>query len=328
MVYVSHFHDNVNSTFDDRNTRKGINIAYTILGICSMAVPIYTIAVICRASHYSETTPHILMASILMVLTVLSAACASALLVSTNDDSLSGMLAQRWNPISYLAAYFLTALAYFSSALICFSFLADGNADNTAKPVLSTLCLMFLSLILVFPDRVEKTATEMGMTPTGYYYGSNRQGPGFTPAATPMGDASAHPVGQPHGAAPGTTMYYTPDVLGWFGPDLMWTVHKLFIALGSIIALIQMGTYLNKYEGSLHHLTPIAVILCMIMAGLTLLYYFVMSTVARFNPTVESVEYPRAIRLRFVCEMVFLHCLISGMVIISLAQSDTFEKLN
>eukprot|EP00906_Rhabdomonas_costata_P037104 RCo052156 len=92
------------------------------------------------------------------------------MLAITNEDSISGMVAQRYNKVSYLTILLIAGLSFFTSAYIAGNGIArdylQGYASgNDWLVILGSLSPLFSSMNLIFPLVVNKTARELFMIP-------------------------------------------------------------------------------------------------------------------------------------------------------------------
>jgi len=92
------------------------------------------------------------------------------LLELTNEDSISGMVAQRYNKLSYFTILIIVATAAFTSSFI----LSNGIAQKQRYPetkewtiVLASLSPLLSTLILIFPLLISKDIMDLGFAPIG-----------------------------------------------------------------------------------------------------------------------------------------------------------------
>jgi hypothetical protein len=95
-----------------------------------------------------------------------------ALIAVTNTDSISGMVAQRYNVISYLTIVVIVAISFFSSCFVVAGGIArelqNYDVDRTMV-LLGAISPLLTCMILVAPIVVSKTAEELKMTPDTDY---------------------------------------------------------------------------------------------------------------------------------------------------------------
>lgn len=105
---------------------------------------------------------------IYVILFVALIVTGKSLIDNTNEDSISGMVAQRFNIHSYFTILIIMAISYFTSAFIAANGIASdltGNDVTEWAYILSTLSPIVTSSILVAPLVVKKTSRELGFTP-------------------------------------------------------------------------------------------------------------------------------------------------------------------
>jgi hypothetical protein len=114
----------------------------------------------------STLEQYILILYIIFIFTLIL--CGVLLLECTNEDSISGMVAQRWNRTSYVTILIITGLSFFTCCFIIAGGIArtrlhKSNTEWTI--VLASISPILAFLILVFPIGVSKTAADLGMIP-------------------------------------------------------------------------------------------------------------------------------------------------------------------
>jgi len=95
------------------------------------------------------------------------------LLKFTNEDSISGMVAQRFNKISYLTILLIGCVSFFTSCFILCGAITREKLNKTNDYVTvacATFSPIITFLILIFPIVVYKTEKELGMKPNSDDY--------------------------------------------------------------------------------------------------------------------------------------------------------------
>ncbi len=106
--------------------------------------------------------------SILLLFIVLLIGLGTALMHTTNESSISGMVAQRYHKPSYFTILLITGVSFFTSCFILAGAIAReraGNANAAWAVVLGSLSPIVSSLMLLAPIQVTKTAGELRMIP-------------------------------------------------------------------------------------------------------------------------------------------------------------------
>jgi len=94
--------------------------------------------------------------------------CGTLLLEWTTEDSLSGMVAQRYNFVSYITILLLTGVAFYTSCFIlCGSITSQkqGENPNVAIVILATMSPIVSFCILISPLVVKNNAVGLGFVP-------------------------------------------------------------------------------------------------------------------------------------------------------------------
>jgi len=111
------------------------------------------------------------MLALYLLFVLLLMVCGLALFELTNEPSISGMVAQRFNPVGYMCILTITGISFFTSCFILSSAIASTLVNHydgyMAADILAALSPIISCLILVFPLVVTKTPAELGMTPRG-----------------------------------------------------------------------------------------------------------------------------------------------------------------
>ncbi len=267
-------------------------IVFTAL---SMSVPMLAVSVMIYKSRHHP--PQLLMFSIFLVIMICGGVAVIGLLAATTLSTLSGMLAQRWNPLSYLANYFITALCYYASAIICFSYVSDdlqhtGEADDRWQLYLATLSLIICSFIMIYPDMTEKTEDELGMIPKAFHIQEQRQS--------------------------NDEIVYTAVLYPCVSKSMMFPIHIALIVIGSIMSELVMISQLMKMTPTITPILNIASLLSCIIVSCFAVISFVTMGLACNRQETNRIQN----RLRFSFELLLLFCMITGLVIAVIADSS------
>lgn len=328
------------------------SVIYIIIACLSMFFPFWSLGLmLSKLDSYAESV----MLVILLIITAFTAVFVLLLHVSTTASFLGQMLAQRWNPLSYVAGLGLTAMCWYSSALMCGVYIIreiHGFDDPHFKPVLSTLSLVFFSLSFWFPDPVQVTDAEIAMTPSAYSVDFT------TPGEVVEGEQ-----------IPGT-IYRIPDVFGLasaiamliVGPDnidrdnpdrdninrdkierrrkhtlfIMAVGHYFFVVLGSILAYIFMGFWFTEnWNRGRQSMIDIAAFFNIIVSGFGMVLLLVTRMfcptpprdVAADGQLLNAQRHGSEVTKRrtFMYEILMVFCLINGVVLAVLAESDYYQ---
>ncbi len=282
-------------------------IVFTAL---SMSVPMFAVAVMIYKSRHHP--PQLLMFSIFLVIMICGGVAVIGLLAATTVSTLSGMLAQRWNPLSYLANYFITALCYYASAIICFSYVSDdlqhtGEADDRWQLYLATLSLIICSFIMIYPDMTEKTEEELGMIPKAFHITT-------TTTRTVVGDEKDK-------EEISLIYVYTAVLYPCVSKSLMFPIHIALIVIGSIMSELVMISQFMKMTHTTIYSTPIlniaSLFACIIVSCFAVISFVTMGLACNRQETNRIQN-----RLRFSFELLLLFCMITGLVIAVIADSS------
>ncbi len=260
-----------------------------------MSVPMLAVSVMIYKSRHHP--PQLLMFSIFLVIMICGGVAVIGLLAATTLSTLSGMLAQRWNPLSYLANYFITALCYYASAIICFSYVSDdlqhtGEADDRWQLYLATLSLIICSFIMIYPDMTEKTEDELGMIPKAFHIQEQRQS--------------------------NDEIVYTAVLYPCVSKSMMFPIHIALIVIGSIMSELVMISQLMKMTPTITPILNIASLLSCIIVSCFAVISFVTMGLACNRQETNRIQN----RLRFSFELLLLFCMITGLVIAVIADSS------
>jgi len=102
------------------------------------------------------------------VFVVLMIICGSLLLTFTTEDSISGMVAQRYNVISYLSILLIIGVAFYTSCFIACGAIARekiGKSNTTYIVIFASLSPLISSMILISPLVVKVNAIDLGFVP-------------------------------------------------------------------------------------------------------------------------------------------------------------------
>lgn len=266
------------------------------VGLCCLAIPLFAVGVVCQKA---DGRLQVFMGVLLFALCSIAGVSVILLLFTTTEWTLSGMLAQRWNPLSYLACYCVSALCYFGSGIICATYVIhdmNGHNEKLHIAVFSTTSLIIASLILIFPDVVKKTPAELGMTPTHF--------------------AHVHVV-------PENVPLFSPTIFPCIPLKFMSPIHMLLVAIGAVFGYYCMVDFLlGVPDDHFADLNVIAVMSCLISGGVTLIIFLGIG----IDGMVDGEEnHPKMRHLRFAMELAFLFDLITGIILTSLSDSDLFQ---
>lgn len=145
-------------------------------GILTVGFPTFSLSyIVYNATSDSQGQALQTVTVVLLTIFVCTAVSSMALMLTTNSPSLSVMLSQRWNPISYLTGYFIAALCYFCCAWVGAIFVMRHllhYVDPQWKIICAILSFLFIALAQLFP-RVQK------FTPKALGIGERTVGVGF-----------------------------------------------------------------------------------------------------------------------------------------------------
>jgi len=108
----------------------------------------------------------------------------ACLLFVTNTDSISGMVAQRFNKISYMTIIVIVGTSFYSS---CFILSNGASSEDSGADVqhwyiiCASLSPLVSTLILFFPLFIEKDAQELQIIPIGIPLNANNYSMRFFP---------------------------------------------------------------------------------------------------------------------------------------------------
>jgi hypothetical protein len=117
----------------------------------------------------ADNLPHVILRIAYVVFSIALAWSLFHFIHWTNEDSISGMVAQRHFRVSYITILFILNLSSFTSGLfIVFavrSWARDHNYQDAAKYLLGFFSPLLSALILVVPLVVKKTKVDLGFMP-------------------------------------------------------------------------------------------------------------------------------------------------------------------
>jgi len=129
----------------------------------------FPVGLIIYAFHNLELSElQVFVLSVFLVLVIALICLGIALVVETNTDSISGMVAQRYNIISYLTIVVIVAISFFSSCFVAAGGIVREQLHyDVDRPmvILGALSPLFTCMILVFPIVVSKSEFELKMNP-------------------------------------------------------------------------------------------------------------------------------------------------------------------
>lgn len=139
-----------------------------IFGLATMVLPLISlIDMVNNSTNDHQGKPLVLFTVLLTIIFIFTALSVSLVLIFvTNDWSVSVMLAQRWNPVSYVATYFITALCHFASAWVCAVYVMrhmNGHDDPEWKICCATLSFIFIALSQLFPPAIKVKPEDLGL---------------------------------------------------------------------------------------------------------------------------------------------------------------------
>jgi hypothetical protein len=145
------------------NWMDGIAFCSTVITWISSLLSIFYI------SSSATTTVGVGIMSLLGVVLIFTGVAMFKLLCETNDSSISAMVAQRWNPTSYVAIVMIVTFGVSVSALLICVSAVQNSVDNGKFQVLKSVFMplsIFLCLMILFvPLPVVKMPYQLKMIP-------------------------------------------------------------------------------------------------------------------------------------------------------------------
>jgi len=226
------------------------------------------------------------------------------LIINTNEDSISGMVAQRYNLYSYLTILEIMAISFYTSCFITCGAISRtliGKANHSWSVIFASLSPIISSLILVFPVVVFQTVDELHMIPLGQY-NSHR----------------AHLVtidDIPHHNDLIQIKFFkncTPRFHKWMHFIMIGT--GLLLGFSSMIYYVKNADY-SEYHSLLIALTSISGVICIV--------FFIAGLYAEFNKASRGFK-----MFRLYVEFVGLYYYMLTLILISAKAGDIMYNFN
>jgi len=154
------------------NTGGWISLFWEVCAVffpCTFAVVAIMWALITTIGHRATFFQGLLMLLYLIFIIILII-LGVVLLHVTNESSISGMVAQRYNKYSYLTILMITGISFFTSCfIIAGGIVREMNSEEFyySCVILGALSPLLACCILVLPLVVDKTGNELDMIPLG-----------------------------------------------------------------------------------------------------------------------------------------------------------------
>lgn len=270
--------------------------------------------------------PFVLLTVLLTIIFICTAAMVSlVLLFVTNDWSVSVMLAQRWNPVSYAATYFITALCHFASAWVCAVYIMremQGHGDPEWKICCSALSFIFIALSQLFPPANSMKPVDLGLGGLNVAFAvvdvNNEE---VIPTLIPFSIGKEYLSTVIHIALRLTGKKQSCIIMHTFEKLMRYFCYLLFS--GSIMGYAVIFNFLSNNSDLLHF--NLVLSLGMVILSLVLEVVALIAMVAMMAGSAPRHERDRYKRTFFGLEACFLYCMIIGVVLTVMAESSLFK---
>jgi len=135
--------------------------------IVFVATILPTIGILYLFTQHLSNLENFVVATYLIFL-VFMVICGTLLLEYTTEDSISGMVAQRYNFVSYVTILLITGAAFYTSCFILCGGIASqnqGQNPNVAIVILASISPILSFCILISPLVVKNNAVGLGFVP-------------------------------------------------------------------------------------------------------------------------------------------------------------------